>query len=140
MSAVRRAVSSRRRRRVEGGRPHKVTVRFSDEEFEAVSLHAAAARVSVPHYVALRALDAPSRGGARSMDLATMRTWATEMFSVRRELNRVGINLNQIARLLNGTGEVARGAERTLAATETTVERIGPITDWLLDTSGMGRP
>jgi len=66
---VQRVFGGRRRSRAEGGRPHKFTVRFTDEEFQAVALKATAARVSIPHYLALRALETP-RGGA--MDLRVL--------------------------------------------------------------------
>ena len=45
--AVRRVFGGRRRSRVEGGRPHKFTVRFTDQELQAVTLKATAARVAI---------------------------------------------------------------------------------------------
>jgi len=42
-----------RRTRVEGGRGNKVTVRFTDLEFAVVSASAAAARLSVPAWLAV---------------------------------------------------------------------------------------
>lgn len=144
VAAARRVLGGRRRRNSgEGRRANQVNVRLTDEEFAAVAARAAAARVGVAHYLALRALDAPARGGSVArggMDLATMRAWAVQMTMLRRELNRVGTNLNQIARLLNGTGEVARGAEQTLAATEAAMARVAPIADWMADTVGVSRP
>jgi len=140
VGAARRVLGGRRRRNAaDGPRPNQVNVRLTDEEFAAVAARAAAARVGVAHYVALRALDAPTRGGAGGgvMDLATMQAWAVQMTNLRRELARVGTNLNQIARLLNGTGEVARGAERALAATEEALGRVGPVAEWVARVSGM---
>lgn len=114
-------------------------MRLTDEEFAAVAARAAAARVGVAHYVALRALDAPTRGGAGGgvMDLATMQAWSVQLTNLRRELARVGTNLNQIARLLNGTGEVARGSERALAAAEEAMGRVAPVAEWVARVSGM---
>lgn len=139
----RRVLGGRRRRNAgDGRRQNQVNVRLTDEEFTAVAARAAATRVGVAHYVALRALDAPTRAGSGggAMDLATMQAWAIQMTNLRRELARVGTNLNQIARLLNATGEVARGAERTLAATEEAMARVGPVADWVAQASGMVEP
>lgn len=145
VAAARRVLGGRRRRNAGGGRrANQVNVRLTDEEFAAVAARAAAARVGVAHYLALRALDVPTRAGAGTsgagLDLATKRAWAVQMTMLRRELNRVWTNLNQIARLLNGTGEVARGAEQTLAATEAAMARVAPIADWMADTVGVSRP
>ncbi len=71
---VRRVFGGRRRSRAEGGRPHKFTVRFTDEELDAVALKATAARVSIPHYLALRVLETPRGGG---MDLGIARAALT---------------------------------------------------------------
>ncbi len=88
--AARMFRGGRRRRRTPGGRPHQVSVRLTAEEFEAVSLRAAAARVSVPHYLALRALDSITPTG---MDSPELRAWTMEMFNLRAELNKVGVNV-----------------------------------------------
>lgn len=134
-SGVRRLVRGRRRHRVSGGRPHKFTVRFTDEELEAVALKATAARMSVPHFVALRALETPRGGG---MDLATLQSWAVQMINLRRGVRAIGQNVNQIARLLNGTGEVARGADETLAATTAALQALDPLVEWMTQASGLG--
>lgn len=116
-------------------------VRLTGEEFEAIAVRAAAGRVGVAHYVALRAMDAPTGGGASGrMDLARVQSMAVEMFALRRDLNRVGVNLNQIARLLNGTGEVARGAEATLSDTRAVLARVGPVVDEVIVVSGLSAP
>ena len=135
VAAVRRAFGGRRRRREPGGRPHLVGVRFTDEEFETVLLRAAAARVGVSHYVALRALEAPVVG-AVGMDLLTMRRWAEELHGLRRQVQRVGVNVNQVARLLNGGGGVGQQAEETLAATQAALAELDPLVEWMASTSG----
>ncbi len=134
-AAVRRVFGGRRRRREPGGRPHLVGVRFTDEEFETVLLRAAAARVGVSHYVALRALEAPVVG-AVGMDLLTMRRWAEELHGLRRQVQRVGVNVNQVARLLNGGGGVGQQAEETLAATQAALAELDPLVEWMASTSG----
>ena len=136
VAAVRRAFGGRRRRREPGGRPHQVLVRFTEEEFAAVSLQAAAARVGVSHYVALRALESPG-GGA--VDLPTMRSWTEELFGLRTQVVRVGTNLNQVALLLNGGGGVGRQAEETLLATQVALAALDPVVTRMAAASGAGR-
>jgi len=133
---VRRVFGGRRRSRAEGGRPHKFTVRFTDEELQAVTLKATAARVSVPHYLALRALETP-RGGA--MDLRVLQEWTVQMNMLRRGVRRTGQNVNQIARLLNGGGGVGRGAEETLAEASAALHKLDPLVEWMTHASGMGQ-
>jgi len=133
---VRRVFGGRRRSRAEGGRPHKFTVRFTDDELDAVTLKATAARVSIPHYVALRALETP-RGG--QMDLRVLQEWTVQMNMLRRGVRRTGQNVNQIARLLNGGGGVGRGAEETLAETGIVLRKLDPLVEWMTHASGMGQ-
>jgi len=133
---VRRVFGGRRRSRAEGGRPHKFTVRFTDEELQAVTLKATAARVSIPHYLALRALETP-RGGA--MDLRVLQEWTVQVNMLRRGVRRTGANVNQIARLLNGGGGVGRGAEETLAEASAALRKLDPLVEWMTHASGMGQ-
>ena len=121
---ARRFRGGRRRRRTPGGRPHQVSVRLTAEEFEAVSLRAAAARVGVPHYLALRALESSA---TVAMDTPELRAWTIEMFHLRAELNKVGVNVNQVARLLNGGGGVGRQADEALAATTRVMRALDPV-------------
>jgi len=132
---VRRVFGGRRRSRVEGGRPHKFTVRFTDEELQAVTLKATAARVSVPHYLALRALETP-RGAA--MDLRVLQEWTVQMNMLRRGVRRTGQNVNQIARLLNGGGGVGREAEETLVEASAVLGKLDPLVEWMSRASGFG--
>jgi len=133
---VRRVFGGRRRSRAEGGRPHKFTVRFTDAELQAVTLKATAARVSIPHYLALRGLETP-RGGA--MDIRVLQEWTVQMNMLRRGVRRTGQNVNQIARLLNGGGGVGRGAEEALAATTAALRKLDPLVEWMTRASGMGQ-
>ncbi len=135
--ATRMFRGGRRRRRTPGGRPHQVSVRLTAEEFEAVSLRAAAARVSVPHYLALRALDSTTSG---AMDSPELRAWTMEMFNLRAELNKVGVNVNQVARLLNGGGGVGRHADESLMATTRVMRALDPAVEkWMRATGAEAR-
>jgi len=133
---VRRVFSGRRRSRVEGGRPHKFTVRFTDDELAAVTLKATAARVSVPHYLALRALETPRDG---QIDLRALQEWTVQMNMLRRGVRRTGQNVNQIARLLNGGGGVGGQAEETLAEATAALRKLDPLVEWMSRASGFGQ-
>jgi hypothetical protein len=102
-----------RRRRSEGGRPHRVVVRFTDEELARVSARAEGARRTVPALLADLALT-PVVGP--SLDPVTARDLVLEVFAVRRGLEKVGRNVNDIARFALGTGEVRGNAAAVLAA------------------------
>ncbi len=54
----------------------------------------------------------------------------------RAEVQRVGVNVNQVARLLNGGGGVGRRADEALAATEVMVARLDPLVEWLMRVAG----
>jgi len=132
---LRRVFGGWRRSRAEGGRPHKFTVRFTDDELESVTLKATAARVSIPHYLALRALETP-RGG--QIDLRVLQEWTVQMNLLRRGVRRTGQNVNQIARLLNGGGGVGRQTEETLAAATAALRKLDPLVEWMSRASGFG--
>lgn len=119
-----------RRRRVVGGRPHKFTVRFTDEELERVAARAAAARVSVPAFLALVALHSAE---GRQVDPATVRAFAVEIFALRRQVNLLGNNVNQIAHKLHGTGEIESTAAETYRAATAAIEEIDPLLSRLSD-------
>lgn len=108
-----------RRRRVEGGRPIKVEVKFTEAEFEAVSLRAAAARLTVPSFLAVTALRPAGvgEGDARSA--------VTNLVAVRRVLAGVATNLNQIAARVNGSGQVDAALPAVLDAVDRMTERTG---------------
>ncbi len=108
----------RRRRRVPGGRPHQVNSVFTSEEFAVVCARAAGLRMTVPHYLAHVAL-AGGRDNARVVEQHQLVLHQLVMMTA--QVRRVGQNVNQVLRLLQGTGEVARQAGSTLAATERTM-------------------
>ncbi len=63
-------------------------------------------------------------------DRVLMRVWGEELRALRQQVYRVGLNVNQVARLLHGTGEVERqaaatyrGAVRAIAALDPIIER-----------------
>jgi len=98
-----------------GGRPHQVNAVFTTEEYAVVTARAAAQRMTVPHYLAHVAL-AGGRDNARVVEQNQLVLHQLVMMTA--QVRRVGQNVNQVLRLLNGTGEVARHAESTLMAAE----------------------
>jgi len=127
-----------RQRRVLGGRHHKVSVRFTDEEYQTVGARAAGQRRTVANYLARLGL-AGSANEARREEEAQL--VAHQLLMLRSEIARVGQNVNQVAHLLHGTGEVARhaeatyrGAARAMAAVEAATEQwraaAGPGSPW----------
>ena len=95
-----------RKRKARGGRPKKdpakkrsaqLHVLLTPAERDRVKEWAASTNLSVSDYVRRRTLGQPI---ANRVDLAA-----------RGELNRIGVNLNQIARAANEAGQVELGAE-----------------------------
>jgi len=114
---VNEAVSGvgKRRRRVFGGRPHKVTVRLTEEEFAAVSALAAARRLSVPAVMVVQTLS--TREGA-GLDADAERGLLVEVFAIRRSFGKLAANINSIVRWANATGEIRPTAVTALASVE----------------------
>ena len=72
-------------------RRHVLTVRLNDAEHEELRRQAGKARLRVPVFIRQRLLERRLQvGSPRQLGLAEF-----------RELNRIGVNLNQIARSLN---------------------------------------
>jgi len=114
-------VRGSRRTRVEGGRPNKVTVRFTDDEFAVVSASAAAARLSVPAWLAVVGLTGTED---RVLDPASIRGMVIELFAVRRGMSNAGRNIKDVARLLLGTGELKRNTEVSVAEFRAATARV----------------
>jgi hypothetical protein len=111
-----------RRRRAVGGRPNKVTVVFTDEEFAEVSARAAGQRVTVPHYLARIGL---AGGQGAVAERESRQFMLHQLVMLTAQVQRIGVNVNQVTRLLNGTGEVSghavgvfEAAQRAITALE----------------------
>ncbi|MFC7646763.1 relaxase/mobilization nuclease domain-containing protein [Streptosporangium lutulentum] len=92
-----------RQRRQQGGRPHKHSVRMSQEEQAVVEARAGQAGVSVPRFL----VEAGLAGDAATA--SQLRANAAELLAARRLVAAVGVNLNQLAKVANATGEVPSG-------------------------------
>ena len=114
LGQVARAHNGQRRRRVEGGRPHQVLVRMTDEEYVAVAAKAKATALSIPALVAAAALSyrvAGGEGAGGRLDPAAARAVLVELHAVRRGLGNAGRNINDVARFVLGTGELKESAQ-----------------------------
>lgn len=87
-------------------RPHRVTVRFSDEEYQQAAAGAAAANLTLSGYVAASAIY-PSDG--RRFNLAQRRAIANMLFTMRRMLSGACNNLNQLTRIAHSRKRVPKG-------------------------------
>jgi len=114
--------------RVHGGRGNKVTVRFTDLEFAVVSASAAAARLSVPAWLAVLGLTGTED---RVLDAASIRGVVIELFAVRRGMSNAGRNINDVARLLLGTGELKRNTEVAVAEFRAATARLEALLEEL---------
>ena len=97
-------------------RARTVGVRVTEAEETELRERAQAARLSMGAYLRRRAL------GQRVRSAVERRLGAAEL----RELNRIGVNLNQMARALNS------GAVSSPAETQEEVERVGELVAKLL--------
>ena len=97
-------------------RRRTVGVRVTEAEAEELQERAQAARLSVGAYLRRRGL------GQRVRMATERRLGAAEL----RELNRIGVNLNQMVRALNS------GAVSSPAETQEAVERVGELVAKLL--------
>ena len=97
-------------------RTRTVGVRVTEVEAEELRERAQAARLSVGAYLRRRGL------GQRVRVASEWRLGAAEL----RELNRIGVNLNQMARALNSR------AVSSPAETQEVVERVGELVAKLL--------
>ena len=96
-------------------RTRTIGVRVTEAEAEELRERAQAARLSMGAYLRRRAL-------GQRVRMAELRLGAAEL----RELNRIGVNLNQMARALNS------GAVSSPAETQEAVERVGELVAKLL--------
>lgn len=110
-------------KRPTGGRPEKsekdalssrIAFRVTADERQQVEAAAAAAGVSVSNYA--RALVLTARPPRRPRGQASATALA--------ELNRAGVNLNQIARALNRGGSIPSDLGETLAQVRAAVEKL----------------
>jgi hypothetical protein len=111
-----------RQRRHQGGRRHRHTVRLSEDEQRVIAARAGEAGVSVPRFLT----EAGIAGDAGTA--SERRAAAAELLAVRRLLAAIGVNLNQLAKAANATGEHPPALEATLHATARILARLDEVT------------
>ena len=115
----------RRQRRVAGGSPSRINVRTTPTTYAALVARAAVAGLSVPRYLIESALRESSGGWS----LRDQRWWAERLDTVETRLSRIGVNLNQMAKATNATGELSEAFLPALAYLTTTLEQLRAVLD-----------
>lgn len=118
-----------RRARAEGGRPHKLTVQFSDAELAAVIAAAARADLAPGAWLGMVGVRSasetvPSPATAWGPVMQELMMLRAELMEHRRVLRNVGGNLNDVARHANATGELHAATARVQELVARTVERV----------------
>lgn len=118
------ATGARRLTRAAGGRRHVITVKVDDDEFERISERAAAEGVSRQRVLVEAALADVGDDGLPAMTTTQYRAMLREFFAARRQVGGMAINLNQLARAANATGQPPDDLAAALAAIERTLARL----------------
>ncbi|MGE7384192.1 plasmid mobilization protein [Streptomyces sp. NPDC004126] len=115
-------------------RSYVCSVRLNDDEKHRLTTAAAAARTSLPAFLARSALAAARDADHAAGAIAGERELISEMFAARRHLGHVGSNLNQVARAIN-SGDRPSDAhlDAMLAAVRRATDRVQTATDRLLE-------
>ncbi|WP_345279448.1 plasmid mobilization protein [Streptomyces gulbargensis] len=115
-------------------RVHVCSVRLNDDEKHRLTEAAAAARTSLPAFLARSGLAAARDADGAAGAIAGERELISEMFAARRHLGHVGNNLNQVARAINsGDRPTDAHLDAVLAAVRRATERVQAATDKLLE-------
>ena len=120
------AVGRRRRANARGGRPHRHEVKVTAEEESRLTELAAEQGVTVP-----RLLVESAMSGERGETPSERRELITELFAVHRSVAGVANNVNQIARKLHTTDELAVETRQVLRAALATMAGIDAVIDRL---------
>lgn len=116
----------RRRANARGGRSHRHEVKVSAEEEARLVALAEAQGVTVA-----RLLVESAMAGERGETASERRALITELFAVHRSVAGVANNVNQIARKLHTTDELAVETRQVLAAALATMAGIDAVIDRL---------
>lgn len=103
-------------------RSHQIKVRYSSEELGFVVAAARGSGLTPAGYVADAALAAATAGTPPSS--SPWRYALKELIEARTQVRRIGVNVNQAARVLNATGEPPPWLEQALAVATRATTRI----------------
>ncbi|APE24493.1 plasmid mobilization relaxosome protein MobC [Streptomyces venezuelae ATCC 10712] len=134
----RRATKTTSRKRSPKTTPDKrayvCSVRLNDVEKQQLADAAAAARTSLPAFLARAGLAAARNPESAAASIAGERELIAEVFAARRHLGQVGNNVNQIARAINlGDRPADAQLDAVLNAVRRATERVQAATDKLLE-------
>ncbi|MFI0454529.1 plasmid mobilization relaxosome protein MobC [Actinomadura sp. 6N118] len=122
-----------------GGRRHVITVRVNDAEYEAIAARAIVARVSKQRLMVEAATADPAAsaqdgagGIARhQMTASERRALVVEFLGAKTLVARLGVNINQLAKTANATGELPAELQHAAAAAERALDRLAAAVDAL---------
>ena len=118
--------AGQRRRRVLGGRVHRLTVRLDEREARVVFARAAWARLTPASYLALAGSTPEPPGGQAggSLGVVARRALAAELGGLARQVRGIGTNLNQLAHHANATQELSVATAAGAAQARVVLEEI----------------
>ena len=128
----------RYRPHLRSGRQRQIRLRYSQQEYDTVTQAARAAGLTPTGYVAEAALTAAT--GGEPPTAAPWREAVTELMDARTQVRRIGLNINQAARVLNATGEQPVWLDQALALTERAVTRLDDAATAVADLARQHRP
>lgn len=126
----RRPFRRRRRENAPGGRSHSHRVRVSPEEEAQLVLRAERMGVTVPRLLVESAL----QGGAERLEARRTESeervqLGVELNQLQRKVGAIGVNINQIARATNTTGEWQPELESSLVYLRKVLRQIEEFRD-----------
>jgi hypothetical protein len=124
-------MTTTRRSRAAGGRPHRLTVWLSDAELAVVTASADRAGMAASAWLGESGVQVAESemgtkaglagGAATAFEVMALRA---ELAEARRVLTNIGGNLNDVARHANSTGELHAGTVAVQALVARVVERV----------------
>ncbi|MFC0844685.1 plasmid mobilization relaxosome protein MobC [Streptomyces noboritoensis] len=115
-------------------RSYVCSVRLNETEKSLLATAAAAARTSLPAFLARSALAAARDPEHAAGAIAGERELISELFAARRHLGHVGNNLNQLTRAVNSGDRPADAhLDAVLTAVRRATDRVQAATDRLLE-------
>jgi hypothetical protein len=117
------------RRRVPGGRPHKVTVRLTDDEVARVK--AAAEELTEASYLVHAALTGSGGQQARPIPRQQLRAFGALFAGISRDLSWAGSNLNQLTMHINANHELAPTLDAAIAHLRGVLAGVDDLVDFL---------
>jgi hypothetical protein len=118
----------RRRRREPGGRPHKLTVRLTEEEARLVGARAAAAGLTPASFLAAAGMASGESAGSGGETVAWRTSAAAELLAVVRQCRGMAANINQMAAYAHThDGRMHQKLGEALAAVEAAAGRAAAV-------------